>query len=188
MALTGPPQGVDSSALSVAGGKLKITNIPIGSVALASVGTNTTDVIQLWVTDIWIPVNRTITIIGMLQGGTASTDKVLYAIYSAAGVLLASSALAGLLLNSSANTFLEQAITLNGVGAAITSLQLYGPGQYYVAVQGNGTTAGALQTVPAPYLDVCAGSVVAGSFGTLPTPITPPTTFTAAKAPIVYVY
>jgi hypothetical protein len=188
MALTGPPPGVDSSAIAVPGGKLKISNVPIGAVALASMGTNTTDVIQLWVTDIYIPCNRQITTIGMLQGGTATTDKVIYCVYSAAGVLLASTPLAGLVLNSTPNTFLEQQITLNGAGQAISALQLYGPGQYYIAVQGNGTTGGALQTVPAPYLDICAGSVVAGSFGTLPTPITVPTTFTAAKAPIVYVY
>ena len=172
---------------SVAGGKLKITNIPIGSVALASIGTNTTDVIQLWVTDIYVPVNRVITTVGVLQGGTATTDNILVAIYNSSGVLLASSALAGVLL-SGANTFKELTLALSGAGAAMTSLQLYGPQQYYIAVQGSGTTAGAIQTLPAPYLDVCAGSVAAGTFGTIPSSITVPTTFTAAKAPIVYIY
>jgi hypothetical protein len=172
---------------SVLGGKLKITNIPLGSVALASVGTNTTDVIQLWVTDIFVPLNRLITTVGVLQGGTATTDNILVAIYDAKGNLLASSALAGSLL-SGANTFKEIPLALNGAGVAQTSLQLYGPQQYYIAVQGNGTAAGAIQTVPAPYLDICAGSVTAGTFGTLPTPITVPTTFTAGKAPVVYIY
>lgn len=188
MALVGNPPGVDSYGVAVPGGKLKVTNIPLGSVALASIGTNTTDIIQLWMSDIWIPANRTITTIGMLQGGTATTDKVIYTVYSAAGVLLASTPLAGLVLNGTPSTFLEQAITLNGAGSAITYLQLYGPGQYYIGVQGNGTTAGALYTVPAPYLDICAGVVAAGSFGTLPASITTPKTFTAASAPIVYVY
>ncbi len=176
---SGPP--------SVQGGKLVLTNIPIGSVALASIGTNTTDIIQLWVTDIFVPCNRLITTVGVLQGGTATTDNILVAIYDAAGNLLASSALAGKLL-ATANIFTELALALDGKGAAKTNLQLYGPAQYYVAVQGNGTAAGAIQTIPAPYLDVCAGAVAAGTFSTLPAKITVPTTFTAAKAPIVYVY
>jgi hypothetical protein len=178
---SGPP--------SVQGAKLKLTNIPIGSVALASIGTNTADIIQLWVTDIFVPVNRLITTVGVLQGGTATTDNILVAIYDAKGNLLASSALAGKLL-ATANIFTELALALDGKGAALNAngLQLYGPAQYYVAVQGNGTTAGAIQTVPAPYLDICAGAVAAGTFGTLPNPITVPTTFTAAKAPIIYLY
>lgn len=176
---SGPP--------SVQGGKLKLTNIPLGSVALASVGTNTTDVIQLWVTDIFVPVNRLITTVGVLQGGTATTDKILVAIYDAKGNLIASSAKAGVAL-ATANTFKELSLALDGNGNAKTSLQLYGPAQYYIAVQGNGTAAGAIQTIPAPYLDVCAGVVAAGTFGTLPATITVPTTFTADSGPVVYVY
>ena len=172
---------------SVTGGKLKVSNVPIGPVALASMGTNTTDIIQLWVTDIFVPLNRIITTIGVLQGGTATTDNILAAIYDSKGNLLASSALAGSTL-SGANTFKELALAIGPTGATVTSLQLYGPQQYYIAVQGSGTAAGAIQTVPAPYLDICANSVTAGTFGTLPNPITVPTTFTAAKAPIVYIY
>jgi hypothetical protein len=184
------PNGVNCAgeAPSVPGGKLKLTNIPIGATALASIGTNTTDVIQLWVTDIFVPCNRFITKVGVLQGGTAGTDKVLATIYSSQGVLLASSALAGVALNGSANTFLELALALNGAGAAIPGLQLYGPGQYYIGIQGSGTAAGALQTLPAPFLDICCNAVAAGVFGTLPGTITVPTTFTAGTGPIVYVY
>lgn len=182
------PLNCVGSAPSVAGGKLKISNIPLGSVALASVGTNTTDAIQLWVTDIFVPINRLITTVGVLQGGTAGTDKILVAIYNAQGYLQCSSALAGLALNGSANTFLELAIAVDMNGNSISNFQMWGPGQYYIAVQGNGTAAGAIQTVPAPYLDICANSVAAGTFGTLPAKITPPTTFTAGTAPVVYVY
>jgi len=184
------PNGINCAgeAPSVSGGKLRISNIPLGSVALASVGTNTADVVQLWVTDIWVPVNRFIKTIGVLQGGTAGTDKILVAVYNSAGALIASSALAGVSLNSSANTFLELSLALDGAGAAVTGVQLYGPGQYYIAVQGNGTAAGAIQTVNAPYLDICANSVTAGVFGTLPATIAVPITFTANKAPVVYVY
>lgn len=185
------PNGINCAgeAPSVPGGKLKISNVPIGPTALASIGTNSTDAVQLWVTDIWIPVNRFISKIGVLQGGTAGTDKILATVYNSQGALIASSALAGLSLNSSANTFLELALALDGAGIAITGLQLYGPGQYYIGVQGNGTAAGALQTIKtATYIDVCANSVTAGVFGTLPATITVPVTFTPDKGPIVYVY
>lgn len=185
----GNPVGLDVAVEppSVKGGKLKISNIPLGAIALASVGTNQTDAVQLFVTDIWIPINRYITKVGVLQGGTAGTDKIAALVYNSSGVLLASSAVAGLALNGSANTFLELTLTLDGAGNSLSGLQLYGPSQYYIAVQGNGTAAGAIQTVNDPYLDICANSVTAGVFGTFPASITVPTTFTANKAPVVYV-
>src|SRR5258708_22222943 len=182
------PNGVNcaGSAPSVPGGKLKVSNIPIGSVALASIGTNTADIIQLWVTDIFIPCNRFVTKVGFLQGGTATTDKAAATIYDSQGVLIASSPVAGTTL-SGANTFLELSITLDGAGNTITGVAIYGPGQYYIGIQDSGVTAGALQTLPNPYLDVCAGVVAAGVFGTFPATITVPKTFTAASGPIVYV-
>lgn len=162
----------------VPGGKLRVANIPIGAVALASVGTNTADVAgQLWITDLFVPYRRSVTKVGVLQGGTATTDNILVAIYNSQGILIANSAVAGVTL-SGANTFVEIALT-----ATIT---LHGPMQYFVAVQGNGTAVGAIQTVPAPYIDVVSNTV-AGTFGTIPASIAPPTTFTAGKAPVVYV-
>lgn len=163
----------------VAGTRLAMSNVPIGSVAYASVGTNTTDIAgQLWVTDIWIPVSKMITKIGFLQGGTATTDNTLVAIYDSTGALLGNSNTAGVVL-SGANTFQEQTL--------LSAVQLYGPQQYFIAVQGNGTAAGAIQTIPAStFVDVVAGSI-AGVFGTVPATITVPTTFTATKGPFVYV-
>ena len=175
--------------LNVAGGQLICSNIPIGSVALASIGTNTTDIIQLWVTDILVPYNRIVSNISILSGGTATTDNWLAAIYDAYGTLIASTALAGQVL-ATGNTWQTQAIALTyargtTTSTAATSVQLYGPQQYFIVVQGSGTASGAIQTVPAPY-QICAGVIAAGTFGTIPATITVPTTFTAAKAPIVY--
>ena len=175
--------------LNVAGGQLICSNVPIGSIALASMGTNTTDVIQLWVTEIMVPYNRVVKNINILSGGTATTDNWLAAIYDSYGVLVASTALAGQLL-ATANTWQTQAIALTyargtTTSSSATQVQLNGPQQYFVAVQGNGTTAGAFQTVAAPY-QICAGSIAASVFGTIPATITPPTTFTTGKAPFVY--
>jgi len=59
-------------------------------------------------------------------------------------------------------------------------------GPYFMVLQGNGTTAGAIATVAAStYVGITAGSI-AGTFGTLPATITFPTTFTANKAPICF--
>lgn len=163
----------------VVGNRLAMSNIPIGSVAYASVGTNTTDVNgQLWITDIWIPFSKTITKIGFLQGGTATTDNFLVAIFDTTGTRLGTSNLAGVVL-SGASTFQEQTL--------LTPVQLYGPAQYWIAIQGNGTAAGAIQTIPtSTFVDVLT-TVVSGTFGTVPASITLPTTFTAGNGPIVYV-
>lgn len=154
------------------------SNIPIGSVAYASLGTNTTDVAgQVWVSSFTLPVDMSITGMKCLQGGTATTDKVIYSLYDSSGALLANSATAGTSL-SGASTFLAAAFT--------SPLTAYA-GHYFMGVQGNGTAAGAIATIAAStYLGV-ATTVVSGSFGTLPD-ITPPTTFTADNGPICYVY
>lgn len=168
-------QPLGTSALA----PLRIANFPMGSVALASIGTNTADVAgQFWITEVFVPVTKTITKIGFLQGGTATTDNTLVAIFDPNGKFLQSSALTGVVL-SGANTFQEQ--TLLG------SVTLAGPAVYYVAVQGNGTAAGAIQTLGALYNNVRTGTL-AGTFGTIPASITPPTSFTAANGPVVYLF
>ena len=155
---------------------LTLSNFPMGSVALASIGTNTADVNgQLWITGIWVPANKTISKILILSGGTATTDNILAAIFDYNGKFLQSSALTGATL-SGANTF--QSLSL------LASVQLTGPAMYYVATQGNGTAAGAIETLSALYNSVPT-TVVSGVFGTIPSSITVPTTFTAANGPVV---
>lgn len=178
------PTGI--STASVQGGSLLISAIPIGPIALASIGANTTDAVQLFLTEVFVPANRFATKVGVLQGGTAGTDKILAVIYDSTGALVGSSALAGVSLNGSANTFLELTIALDGAGAAVPGVQLYGPGQYFVGCQGNGTAAGAIQTYAAPHLMPC-NSAAAAVFGTLPASITVPTAFVASKGPVVYI-
>ena len=172
---------------AVPGGRLKITSVPIGAVALASIGTNTADVNgQWWISDIFIPYNRIVTKVGVLQGGTATTDNIMVAIWDSFGKLVGNSAIAGVVL-SGANTFKEIALVLNAAGATVTGLQLYGPQQYFIGVQGNGTAAGAIQTVKAAtYIDIVS-AVPSGTFGTVPATITVPATWTADNAPVVYV-
>jgi hypothetical protein len=155
-----------------------ISNIPIGSVAYGSVGTNTTDIAgQLWITEVFVPYNFVVSTIGFLQGGTATTDNFLVAIFDPGGNRLATSNLSGVVL-SGASTFQEQAL--------LSTVQLYGPSKYYVAVQGNGTAAGAIQTIPTSTFVGVFTKVLAGAFGTVPANIVVPTSFAAGSGPVVY--
>lgn len=156
---------------------LKVGNIGIGPVALASIGTNTADVNgQWWFTDIVVPYTASFAKIGVLQGGTATTDNIMVAVYNSAGVLLGNSATAGVLL-ATANTFKE--LTL------LTPLSLPGPATYIIGVQGNGTAAGAIQTLASPNI-MNRTAVLAGTFGTVPATITVPTAWTTGQGPVVY--
>lgn len=163
------------------------SNIPIGSVAYSSLGTDTTDVAgQLWVSSFTMPIDRaTVTGISCLQGGTATTDKIIGALYkqnltgdTTMATKVANSATAGVAL-ATANTFKALAFT---APVAVKA------GKYFMVVQGNGTAAGAIRTIAAStYIGIASG-VVSGAFGTVPTQITFPTTFTADEAPICYLY
>lgn len=156
----------------------RIANIPIGPVARASIGTDAVGVAgTVYFADIWLPSNKTITGIAPLNGTSVGTDKVIVGLYSAAGALLANSALAGV-LGAGADDFQE--IALTATYAAV------GPGRYWIATQFEGTAHATQRMAAAGYLN-STGSV-AGTFGTLPPTITVTTTFTAGVGPVAYVY
>ncbi len=171
-----------SGAATVTGGivgttNTRISNIPIGAVALASLGTNTTPVSGTqYFAEIMLPSNKTITGVAILNGGTVGTDKAIAFLCSSAGVVLATSALAGA-TTSGANTFQEYALT--APYAAV------GPARYWIGVQVNGTTTRLRTIATATYLN-STGSAE-GVFATVPA-ITPTATTTADVGPIGYVY
>lgn len=143
---------------------------------LAAAGTDSAGVAtQLWVGEVRIPCNTLLTGISFLIGSVGGTDKVIVALYDVNGNLVANSALAGATVGT-ASTFQRVAFTTPYQAA---------PGKYYIAVSTNGTTA-KLQTQPGGDHD--AGAITGQTFGTLPNPITVPTTFTASKAPIAMTY
>jgi len=144
--------------------------------SLSAGGTDTFGIAtQLWVSEIRIGGNTLITGLSYLIGSVGGTDKVIVALYDVNGNLVANSALAGATVGT-ASTFQRVAF--------VTPYQA-APGKYYVVVSTNGTTA-KIQTQVAGDHD--AGAITGQVFGTLPNPITPPSTFTAAKAPIVMTY
>lgn len=119
--------------------------------------------------------DKLLTGIQALIGATGGTDKFIYELHNAAGVLVATTALAGVTVGT-ANTW--QQIPFTAPYQAVA-------GNYFIVVQLNGTTA-RLATYNAPVLPLLTGSV-AGTFGTGAS-ITPPTTYTAAVGPVAMLY
>lgn len=156
----------------------KIGNIDIGNVAYASLGTSAVHVAgTIYSGEIFLPRSKLITGIGVLNGAIVGTDNLIVALYNLKGTLLMTSALAGV-LSAGANAFQEIPF--------ISPLQVMTDGVYWLAVQCNGTTATTRRIAASTYLRRC--KTTAGTFGTIPRFIAPPTTFTADVSPIGYVY
>lgn len=122
----------------------------------------------------------TITGIQALIGATGGTDKFIFELHDSAGVILATTALAGVTAGT-AGTW--QQIPFTSTVALV-------PGTYFMVVQSNGTTATpAVFNFPAPAAQttpLITGSV-AGAFGTSAN-FTPATTYTANLGPVASLY
>jgi hypothetical protein len=156
------------SASRVYAGGYVPTSLTAGGTDTAGVAT------QVWVSELRLNGNVLITGLSYLIGSVGGTDKAIAVLYDANGNVLANSALAGVTVGT-ASTFQRLPF--------VTPYQA-SPGLYYVGISTNGATA-KIQTHPAG--DHNAGVITGQVFGTL-LPITPPVTFTAAKAPIVMTY
>lgn len=126
---------------------------------------------------IFVPGNMTITGVEYLIGSVGGTDKVIASLHDSAGVLLANSALAGATVGTAANT---QQVAFTSTYAAV------GPATYYICLTFNGTTA-KFRSVPAFCQGGVMGNSVTQTFGTAAT-FTAPTTFTADKVPVAWIY
>jgi len=160
-------------------GKSIVTTIALGSAALT--GYETAGVAQTAgttnITEIFIPHWNTWKGAAVLQGTTVGTNKIIMSIYGASGVLLAHSATAGT-TTSGASTFLKCDFT-----APIT----LPPGRYFLGCQADGNTDTLRHILSANGNDVITGTA-AGTFGTVLSSITVPTTFTTAVGNIAQLY
>lgn len=148
----------------------------------ATSGTDTTPAEKkLFVSSIFLPVNKTIKGIGYLVGSVGGTNKVVAGLFSPTGVLLA---------HSSETT---EGATV-GTAAEIQELDLTatykatGPGVYFIGITMNGNTA-RLRTIPKN----TAGANLFSSEVTLAAKnvlanITAPSAIAADKGPIAWVY
>jgi hypothetical protein len=159
------------------GGVLPLSNVPIGSVAYGSFGTSTASAAggDTYLTSISVGADMTVTNINVLQGATVATDKWIGVLYNSAGIVIATSAKAGV-ITAGANTFLVLPLT--------APIAIQGPGRYFVGIQSNGATDTLRLVAASTFIDILS-TLTTGVFATNPN-ITPPTTFTALNAPIVY--
>lgn len=153
--------------------------VPMGSlVAFASAGTSSVMVAGSWYRgEIYIPHLNQWTGFAVLNGATVGTDNLMVGLWDSAGNLITNSAVAGV-LSAGANT-LQQ--------IAFLQQPLLPPGRYFVGVQCNGTTA-TTRRIPAADGAYQMCSITAGTFGTVPSTFTPPTTFTSGASPIGVMY
>ncbi len=159
---------------------ITVCSVPVGSVAYGSFGndTNLTDGGQ-WRVSIYVPYTIVATGVKELNGDADGTDKLISAVYrSDGGKLIANSALAGA-TSSGTDAFQTLAFTAPVV--------LTGPARYWVVLQANGATAEIRTVATATFVNVY-GAKVTGTFGTLATTFTPPTSLTANEAPIACIY
>lgn len=169
---TVPHQGLEVT------GRSAYSNIPIGSVAYGSLGTSGTHTAgTFYISELVIERNFTVTNINILNGATVGTDKALAALYDASGNLVGNTSTSGV-TTSGANGFQTIALT--------APVKVQGPARYWVAVQVNGTTTTTRKVAASTYIDVLCNTL-AGTFGTVPATITPPTSFNATTAVIAYV-
>lgn len=164
---------------SVLQGPAIAPNTPLGAAALTTYDTNGRVHVAgtLYVSEIYLDQLNTWKGIGILNGTTVGTDKILVALYGSNGALMANSAVAGA-TTSGASTFQNfdflVPITLP-------------PGRFFIACQCNGTTDTTrtlLSTVQPNALTTSS----AGVFGTIPATITLPTTHTTAVGRIGWMY
>lgn len=168
----------------VAGEGTNPSTVPFTSFATfpvppATTATSVTDVAgTIWSVQLSVPFNATLTGACVLNGATVGTDKWIVALYDSTGSLVANSALAG---TTTAGASIMQCL------AFTSTVAVYGPGTYYLALQGNGTTDNfksyAAGQAPTNY----GTNSQTGAFGTLAA-ITPSITFTVNKGPIGSVY
>lgn len=179
----------DGKCYNIIGGKwiagevgdlpFQIPNINIGDTALNAIGnaTSLANGTTFWAS-IFLPKNKLITGIGVLNAGTVGTNKLIAALYPGlGGAVLAYSAVAGA-TTVGANSWQQLALT--------TPYYAVGPCMYYVAVQGNGATDNIRTIAASLQLGVLTESST-GTFATLED-LVAPTTFTANVGPIAYLY
>jgi hypothetical protein len=137
---------------------------------------------KLFMASIFIPVTKTITGVGYLLGAGGGTNKVIAALVNSQGQKVA---------NSSETTEGTVAGTEKTVQelAFVSPFKANGPGQYFIGITANGATA-KLRTIPANTAgkNIFTGEISLSTKNVVPSSITVPTEWVAAKGPVAFVY
>lgn len=152
-------------------------SVPVGSVAYSSFGTTASGVTgSLYQINVSVPKNATLHGFEPLWGATVGTNLFNVALYNSSGTLLANSATAGT-ISTGANAFQQIPFTAN--------ISVSGPAKYIVGIQPNGASDFWRGVANNTFLNTLAGSST-GSFGTIPTSITPGTGTTGGVIGCLY--
>jgi len=131
----------------------------------------------LYISEIAVEHSRPVNGICMLNGGTVGTDNHIFFIYDYAGNLLGQTAAT---LAAGTNQYQCQPL--------LTPIEISGLRSFFIGFQSNGTTALVQKYVTGQLgLSEQAGSQT-GTSGTIPTTITPPSSFTTATGPLGALY
>lgn len=134
---------------------------------------------RYWV-ELEIPHNATITGLSYLVGSVGGTDSVMVHLYNSAGTQVATSKKTGAAHGDIVGTAAEiQSVAFTTTYAAVA-------GKYFAAIQFNGTTA-KFRSYLVPGSKFVASSA-AGTYDTAVASITPGTTWTVSKGPILATY
>jgi hypothetical protein len=136
---------------------------------------------KLFVTSIFLPVNKEITGIGFLLGAGGGTTKVVLGLFNSKGEVV------GKTSETTEGTVAGTEKTIQEI-ALTAKYKAVGPALYFVGITGNGTTAH-IRTIPANTAgaNVFAGEVELTEKNKL-AKITAPSTFTGGKGVVAFVY
>jgi hypothetical protein len=134
---------------------------------------------RYWV-ELDIPYNATLTGLSYLVGTVGGTDSVMVNLFDSAGALVATSKKTGVAHGNIVGTAAElQSVPFTATYAAVG-------GKYFAAIQFNGTTA-RFRSYLIPGSKFVASSA-SGTYDTAAASITPGTTWTVSKGPILATY
>lgn len=146
--------------------------------AFADGNSTTPSATTVYLTQIMVPTNATLTGIKIANAATVGTNTYIVALFDSTGARVANSALAGT-LTAGANGY--QAVPFTSTYAVT------GPGVYWIGLYVNGTTDRFYSVPAVGEIGGLAGSVTGQTFGTIVS-VTLPTTFTANVGPVAFTY
>jgi len=152
-----------------------------GGVLYTGINTNGTAVgaTTLYCTEVWLPQNKLLTGIAVLNGTTVTGNHRYVILYDGAGNLLANSALTGQ-ASVTASVYEDYAFT--------SKFFAVGPAQYFGCIQDNSTGSTTVRMAVTGQSDqILTKGQTGATFGTVPA-LTVPTTFTTAVGPFLALY
>jgi hypothetical protein len=160
--------------------RFRVETLSTGGTAYTSVGTDTAmSATTMYCIESFLPTNKLLTGIGLLNGATETGNLRLAALYDSAGNLLTSSAVAGQ-ATVTANVYENYPFTAKYFAV--------GPAQYFICSQDNavGSTTARMVTT-GTNANILTKGQTSSVFGTLPALVVP-TTFTSVVGIYSYLY